>query len=169
MTKQEFGQVVEQYQRLVYTICYQLVRDHQEAQNLAQETFLSAYVHLDRCRDDEVKPWLARIATNKAKDYLKSAYHRRVAPDQDALESRTLPEEQLPDRQYLVREGAGEIRDRILALREPYLQVSVRYLLEEQSVEEIALALGRPKKTVQTQLYRARQMLQQQLEEGGPS
>ncbi len=169
MTNEEFGLVVERYERLVYTICYQLVRDHQEAQNLAQETFLSAYTHLERCREDEIKPWLARIAANKAKDYLKSAYHRKVAPDQDTLESRAgaPAPESAPDEIYVAREGERAIRDKIYSLKEPYLQVSVLYFIHGRSVEEIALALGRPKKTVQTQIYRARNTLRQQIEEGG--
>ena len=62
MTNEKFGQVVTQYQRLVYTICYQMVRDHFEAQNLTQDTFLSAYTHIESCREEDLKPWLARIA-----------------------------------------------------------------------------------------------------------
>ncbi len=87
MTKEQFGVVVEQYQKLVYTICYQMVRDHLEAQNLDQETFLAAFTHIDRCREEEMKPWLCRIAANKAKDHLKSAYVRRVIENmtEDAL------------------------------------------------------------------------------------
>ena len=50
-------------------------------------------------------------------------------------------------------------------LREPYYQVSVMYFLQERSVEEIARALRRPPKTVHTQLYRAKRLLQQQITE----
>ena len=169
MTNEEFGQVVRRYERLVYTICYQLVRDHYEAQNLAQETFLSAYTHMDRCREEEMKPWLARIATNKAKDYLKSAYFRRVSPDEEALAGAqgALPLEHSPDEIYLAGEGEKAIRDKIYALKEPYLNVSILYFIQEKNVDEIALALGRPKKTVQTQLYRAKHLLRQEIEEGG--
>ena len=67
----------------------------------------------------------------------------------------------------MAREGERAIRDKIYSLKEPYLQVSVLYFIHERSVEEIALALGRPKKTVQTQIYRARNTLRQQIEEGG--
>lgn len=169
MTNEEFSRVVEQYERLVYTICYQMVRDHYEAQNLAQETFLSAYTHMDRCREEEMKPWLARIATNKAKDYLKSAYFRRVSPDQETLETResALPLESSPDEIYLASEGEKAIKDKIYSLQEPYLNVSILYFIQEKNVDEIALALGRPRKTVQTQIYRAKNLLRQEIEEGG--
>ena len=66
MTNAEFSKLVGQYQALVYTVCYQLVQDHQTAQDLAQETFLAAYTHMDACPPEHYKPWLARIAANKA-------------------------------------------------------------------------------------------------------
>lgn len=74
---------MQQYERLVYTICYQFVKDPQLAEDLCQETFLSAYTHRMDCPPDSYKPWLARIAANKAKDYLKSAYRRRVSASED--------------------------------------------------------------------------------------
>ncbi len=174
MTNEQFGVVVEQYQKLVYTICYQMVRDHFEAQNLAQETFLAAYTHIDRCREEDMKPWLCRIAANKAKDHLKSAYVRRVQlarEDEDGQETgpglSAAPDPVgPPDDLYVEREGAGEIREMILSLHEPYLKVSVLYFLEEKPVEEIAQTLGRPRKTVQTQLYRAKLTLQKMIREG---
>ena len=59
----------------------------------------------------------------------------------------------------------GAIRQTILELKEPYHKVSVLFFLEEKSVDEIAQELERPKKTVQTQLYRARSKLQKILME----
>ena len=90
MTNAEFTEFVERYQRYVFTICFQLVRDRGEAQNLAQEAFLSAYRHIDSCAPEHYRPWLARIAANKAKDALKSAYHRRVqAPGDEEMDRLT--------------------------------------------------------------------------------
>ena len=174
MTNEQFGRVVEQYQKLVYTICYQMVRDHYEAQNLSQETFLSAYTHIDRCREEDMKPWLCRIAANKAKDYLKSAYVRKVQlarEDEEGQESgpgkaAAAPPESSPEELYVTADGAESIREMIRSLHEPYLKVSVLYFLEEKDVDEIALTLGRPRKTVQTQLYRAKLTLQKMIKEG---
>ena len=123
MTSDEFSQLVRQYERLVYTICYQFTKDHQLAEDLAQETFLSAYTHRDDCPPGSYKPWLARIATNKAKDYLKSAYHRRVSAAEDgempavADVLNTMPP---PEDITIAKDEAARIRDTILALKEPY-------------------------------------------------
>ena len=80
MTTLEFNALVRQYQGLVYTVCHQLVPDEGDAQDLAQETFLAAWRAIDRCPPGYEKQWLARIASNKAKDYLRSAWARRMTP-----------------------------------------------------------------------------------------
>ncbi len=166
MTEHEFEQFMKQYEKLVFTVCYQLVRDYHEAQNLTQETFLSAYQHLDGYKGDNYKPWLIRIASNKAKDYLKSAYVRRV---QYTLEEENAPEPvslaPLPAALTEAKEGEQLAREAIEQLGEPYHQVCTLYFLGERSVEEIAKELDRPKKTVQTQLYRGKILLQQRLRE----
>lgn len=163
MTIHEWNQSVEAYEKLVFTICFQLVRDYQQAQDLTQETFLSAYTHRESCRMDTVKPWLARIATNKAKDYLKSAYVRRVNGE---LNENTQDDTALPEQLFLEKESREKIIAHVTALDEPYAKVSQLYFLEHKSVSEITVLLSRPQKTVQTQLYRAKKILQEKIKEG---
>ncbi len=165
MKNEDFAQLVRRYERLVYTICYQFVKDPQLAEDLAQETFLSAYTHRGDCPPDSYKPWLARIAANKAKDYLKSAYRRRVtASEDDAMDALThTGGDPPPEELAITRDEAARARDAILALKEPYHQAAVLFFLEEKDVGEIAAALGRPPKTVHTQIYRARVMLRDAL------
>ena len=66
MTKEEFSRLVLQYEKLVYTICFQLTRDAAAAEDLAQETFLSAYLHKEKLPLGYERQWLGRIAANKA-------------------------------------------------------------------------------------------------------
>ena len=169
MTNAQFATLVEQYQRLVYTVCYQLVQDHQLAEDLTQDTFVSAFTHMDSCPPEHYKPWLARIAANKARDHLKSAWARRVsAPGDDGMPQSPPPGTAAPpgpEDLAVTEDEAAAIRQMVRSLREPYLQVSVMYFLEERSVEEISWALRRPPKTVHTQLFRAKKMLQQQIRE----
>lgn len=158
-----FSELVGQYERLVYTVCFQLVRNPHAAEDLTQEAFLAAYTHRQSCPAGYERQWLCRIAANKAKDYLQSAYVRHTvlaAGEELPLLSPSPPPEELA----LVRSGVSEIRRRIETLREPYRQVCRLYFLEEKKPEEIALALGRPVKTVHTQIARARQILRSQLE-----
>lgn len=168
MTNAQFSALVEQYQKLVYTVCYQLVRDYQLAEDLTQDTFVAAFSHMDDCPPEHYKPWLARIATNKARDHLKSAWNRRVMTPGDEAMPETAAVGAAPSgpEDLTVSEAEAQaIRQMVKDLREPYYQVSVMYFLQERSVEEIARALRRPPKTVHTQLYRAKRLLQQQITE----
>ncbi len=168
MKEREFRSIIEKYEKLIFTICFQFVKDYQEAQNLTQETFISAYTHIDSCNIETIKPWLSRIATNKAKDYLKSAYNRRVVLGNDDSEEVSavsiLP---LPETLVLAKEGAENIKEYILNMKEPYYKVSVMYFLEEKSIDEISTILKRPKKTVQTQIFRAKNILKEYIDKEG--
>ena len=161
MTNKQFQKIIAEYERLVFTVCYRMVGDYEEAQNLTQETFISAFVHIDSCQTDNYKAWIIRIASNKAKDYLKSAYNRKVRQMEDDFDA---PSEKIPiEERYIQKESADIVKKEILALNEPYHKVSVMYFLEEQTVSEIAERLKRPKKTVQTQISRAKDILKRNL------
>lgn len=162
MTKEQFSRLVEQYERMVYTICFQLTRDAASAEDLTQDTFLAAYLHRDRCPAGYERQWLGRIAANKAKDHLQSAWNRRtVLPGDEAMPPGLAP---AAEELALRKSGEAEIRRAVESLREPYRQVCRLCLLEERTPEEAALALGRPVKTVHTQLSRGKGLLRARLE-----
>ena len=65
MTNEQFSGLVLQYERLVYTICFQLVRDASAAEDLTQETFLSAYIHRESIPEGyERQCWLLSLLTD---------------------------------------------------------------------------------------------------------
>ena len=162
ITKERFTELVLQYERLVYTVCFQLVREPAAAEDLTQETFLSAYIHRESMPEGYERQWLSRIAANKAKDHLQSAWNRRtVLPGEEELARGLAPP---AEEAVLRRSGEAEILRAIRELKEPYRQVCRLCLLEEQSPEEAALALGRPVKTVHTQLSRGKRLLRERLE-----
>ena len=117
MTKEQFSALVPQFERLVYTVCFQLVRDAAAAEDLTQDTFLSAYIHRDSMPQGYERQWLARIAANKAKDHLQSAWNRRtVLPgDQELPQGLAPPAEEVA----LRRSGAAEARTAIEHMKEP--------------------------------------------------
>ena len=164
-TRERFTELVLQYERLVYTVCFQLVRDAAAAEDLTQETFLAAYLHREGAPEGYERQWLCRIAANKAKDYLQSAWNRRtVLPGEEELARGLAPP---AEETALRRSTAAEILAAVGEMKEPYRQVCRLCLLEERSPEEAALALGRPVKTVYTQLSRGKRMLREALERGG--
>ena len=164
MTIREFSALVQKYQGLVYTVCHQLVPDGEEAQDLAQETFLAAWRAIDRCPAGYEKQWLARIAANKAKDYLRSGWARRMdTPGDEVLALAGAPPGDGPEARALDTLGAEALEGLILNLREPYRTPCRLCWLEQHSVREAAALCGRPEKTVSAQLTRARRMLQEQI------
>ena len=162
ITNESFSRLVQQYEPLVYTICFQLVRDAAAAEDLTQDTFLSAYIHRSSMPPGYERQWLGRIAANKAKDHLQSAWNRRtVLPGDEAMPPGLSP----PTEEVAIAQSeAADIAALIDQLREPYRPVCRLCLLEERSPEEAALALGRPVKTIHTQLSRGKRLLREQLE-----
>lgn len=164
MDDEAFAGLVRDYSRLIYTVCYRLVHNEQDAENLTQETFLTAYRAINRFIGDRYKPWLIRIAVNKSKDYLKSAAYVLTNPTElETLD--TYPSPSSPAMETESREVIEYIRKACDHLPEPYRQVARLRFLEEKSYEEIAAVLGRPLKTVQTQGLRAREKLKKVLKE----
>ena len=157
MTTLEFSAMVQKYQSLVYTVCHQLVPDAGDAQDLTQETFLAAWRAIDRCPSGFEKQWLARIAANKAKDYLRSAWVRRVnIPGDDVLALEGAPPGTQPEQQVLDALGEEELTAMILDLREPYRNALPSGAAGTAHHAEAAQLCGRPPKTVEAQIYRAK-------------
>ena len=156
--------MVQKYQALVYPVCHQLVPDAGDAQDLTQETFLAAWRAIDRCPPGYEKQWLARIASNKAKDYLRSAWVRRVnTPGDEVLALEGAPPGSQPEQQVLDTLGEEELTQMILDLREPYKTPCRLVLLEQHTAAQAAQLCGRPPKTVEAQVYRGKKMLAQQI------
>ena len=167
LTNEEFTGLMQQYQRLIYTVCLQFVHDPHTAEDLTQDTFLSAFSAIDRCEPQYYKQWLVRVAANKCQDHLKSAWVRRVeAPGDDAMpEPRGAPGSDADDpaESVLARAGAAELEQLVRTLREPYGKIAVLYFLEHKESAEIARLVGRPPATVNSQLWRAKLLLRQQI------
>lgn len=160
MTNEAFSALVSQYERLVYTVCHRLVQNAATAEDLTQETFLSAYTHRARCPAGFERQWLARIAVNKAKDHLQSAYSRHtLLPGDDGIPPGLSPP---AEDEAVSRSETAAIAQIIQQLREPYRQVCVLHFLHQKTPEEVAFQLGRPLKTVRTQLSRGKLLIQEQ-------
>lgn len=139
---------MQQYQKLVYTVCLQFVHNPHTAEDLTQDTFLSAWSSIDRCEPQYYKQWLVRVAANKCKDHLKSSWARRV----EAQSDETMPEprgtpppgsglqsaEPDPQDEFMRQTDAAELETMVRTLREPYGRAAAMYLLDGLPVAAIA-------------------------------
>ncbi len=163
MEQKQFEQMMQQYQNLVYTICLQMAKDEQQAQDLTQETFISAWKHFDTCDMQRAKAWLCRIAVNKSKDYLKSAVVRRVSVYEDAQLDLFAAQEISCQQQAESNEGYSNVAAMICTMKEPYRSVCMAVFLQGLSPNQASQLLNRPIQTVRTQIFRGKKLLQTQL------
>jgi RNA polymerase sigma-70 factor (ECF subfamily) len=146
------------YQNLIYSICYRLTGDYFDAEDLTQDTFLSAYRHQQEFDGQNEKAWLCRIATNKCIDYLKRA-GRRSIPTEELFFSALPDSRSSPEGETLETEIQNHLYESCCKLSSPYREVALDYYYYELDINEIVQKTGKNKKTLQTQIYRAKGML----------
>lgn len=154
----QLEQWIDTYQNLIYSICFQLTKDYFDAQDLAQETFLSAYKNVSHFDGKNERAWLCRIATNKCLDYLKASGRRQIPTAEQYFIScsDTSP---TPERDAMERSIRRQLYDCCLQLKSPYQEVALDYFYHEMTLGEMAEKTGKNLKTLQTQVYRAKAML----------
>ena len=158
-SKENFIRLVRQYQNLVFSICLKLTGDYFAAEDLTQETFLSAYQHLEDFDGQAEKAWLCRIAGNKCVDYLRSAARRAVPmAEEDMPEPAAITQEE-PLGRVLNQELLAKLKEACEALKAPYREIALKHYVEGKPAGEIARETATGINTVKTQIYRAREML----------
>ena len=157
-TEDKLAELIDTYDKLVFSICYKLTGDYFMAEDLMQETFLSAFQKYDTFDGSNEKAWLCRIATNKSIDYMRSA-SRRSVPTEDVFFELAVEQRGSPEEICMEEEIKNRLAEKCDNLKPPYNEVARAYYLEERSPKEIAERCGRSVKTIQTQIYRAREML----------
>ena len=154
------------YQNLIYSICYRLTGDYFDAEDLTQDTFLSAYRHQQEFDGQNEKAWLCRIATNKCIDYLKRA-GRRSIPTEELFFSALPDSRSSPEGETLETEIQNHLYESCCKLSSPYREVALDYYYYELDINEIVQKTGKNKKTLQTQIYRAKGMLKKLMRKVG--
>lgn len=151
------------YSQLVYTVCLRNCGNPFDAEDLTQETFMAVYNSLDSFDREKEQAWILRIALNKCVDFLKSAGRRQMPSEEIWLET-DAGESVLPEHIYLRKESEETVIRLCKSLKEPYGSVAVAHFCEGKTAREIAESTGTGLKTVQTHIFRAKEMLKNKLE-----
>lgn len=156
--KEQFESYIKQYERLIITICLSFTKNYFDAEDLAQQTFLTAYTNLGKFDGGNFKAWLTTIASNKCRDYLKSPARTTGSlcqEDYEYLEDKSdLPED------TLVKKNTSErIYNLCEKLKEPYKTIAIKYFCHDVKLSDMAKDTGQSLKTLQTQLYRSKKLL----------
>lgn len=154
-----FGELVTRYQTSVFNVCYRILHERGEAEDLAQESFMRAYNRLNTFDlEREFGPWVRRVAANLCLNHLES--HKVTAP---LDEERDASESQRPEKQVEVKERSEQIREALASLPSHYrIIVELRHF-QELSYDEIASELKIPLSDVKSHLFRARKLLVEKL------
>ena len=159
-----FRLIVERYQTLISSLAYCATGNVSRSEDLAQETFVSAWKQLAELREPaKLRPWLCSIAR-----FLISNEFRRQGrePDHAAESLEAVDEwvspEPLPPDQVISDEEKAILWRSLERIPEIYREPLVLFYREQQSVERVAAALDLSEDAVKQRLSRGRKLLQEQ-------
>ena len=159
--EREFEQRLRESSDLAVRVAYGVVRNHQDAEEIAQEAFAKAYRKLSQLRDrTRFRAWLVRMTWRLAIDRWR-ADRRRQAREQVILQSTTDPSAEAA---AVDSERAGRLWEAIGTLPEKLRLVIVLAAIEGYDVREVARLIDVPEGTVKSRLFLARKALAQRLQ-----
>ncbi len=160
---QAFAALVEQYEKPVYNVALRMLRNSEDARDIAQSVFLKAYQNLSNY-DPQYKfySWIYRMAINESLNILRVRGRDGGPVDERLPEQGAGPSELLAEGQKreVVLEAVGRLKPEHRAV------IVLRYFVD-RNYEDMGEILGIDAKTVKSRLYTARQLLKDQLSSRG--
>jgi RNA polymerase sigma-70 factor (ECF subfamily) len=163
--KRSFDLLVLKYQHKVLALVRRFVKDHAEAEDVAQETFIKAYKAINSFRGDSAfYTWLYRIAVNTAKNALE-VRKRRPRSDVDIDEvgdsgfSEQLRTDENPETLLASQDLQRVINDVLTALPEDLRRALMLREFDGMAYEDIAQVMDCPIGTVRSRIFRAREAI----------
>lgn len=163
-----FGVLVQKHQRMVYTLALRMLKNQQEAEEAAQDTFVKIYKSLSRFEGKaKFTTWMYRVVYNECLGRLrKNKTHFSLA--EDILENTDEPADFLDGLEMLHREErVALVKKGIEMLSPAEAAVLTLFYHEDQSIKEIAAITGSSESNVKVQLFRGRKHLEQNLKKLG--
>lgn len=158
--KKAFEELVKRFQKPIYTLCYRYIGNPTDAYDAAQETFIRLYKKLEFYNEDfNFKPWLYRIATNIAKDYLK-----KQKPWEE-LDFKLASSRGDPIANVEAKHLHSQINKALAKLPNKYRIALILRHIKQLEYQEIAEVLKLPLNTVKTHVRRGRELMRKELRE----
>ncbi|HMP77894.1 MAG TPA: sigma-70 family RNA polymerase sigma factor [Pirellulaceae bacterium] len=159
-----FEEVVHRYQGAVSGVAFNLIGDFSASQDVAQETFWTAWRSRHQLRDPEnIAAWLCGIARNLSRQWLRQrpvSQYTLTEASADVVNRGKSPLEEM-----ISREEQGLVWESLSKLPEHYREVLVLYYRQGQSIAEVAQTLELSEDAVKQRLHRGREMIRNELAE----
>ncbi|GAB4578238.1 MAG: RNA polymerase sigma factor SigW [Anaerolineales bacterium] len=158
----DYGELVQRYQTSVFNVCYRLLGERRDAEDMTQETFIRAFERLGTFDPERpFGPWIRRVAANLCLNRLNV----KTMPHVELEEEYEPSEDHLPNPEtFLVtKERAVAVRAALVALPPHYRAVIELRHFQEMEYDEMAKMLHLPMNTVKSHLFRARKILAERL------
>lgn len=172
-------QAYTQYRKMVYGVCWKIVGNHEEAEELTQDVFLRLCRHIGSFNgDSKFSTWLHRIAANVALMHLRSSRRRGYSVSIEELTNPNYIEagaeearEKLGTEDPRLRSaGARQMVEKGLARLSPVVrEATLLYYIDGYEQDEIAEIMGRTHYSVKSLVNRGRIGMRQRLRSGGES
>jgi RNA polymerase sigma factor (sigma-70 family) len=160
-----FSQIVSRYQSLICSLAYSATGSLGQSEDLAQETFITAWKHLGHLRErDKLRSWLCGIARNRINNFLRREGrepNHQAEPIEEVSETHS--PEPLPVDHTITNEEQAILWRSLERIPELYREPLVLFYREHQSVEAVAEKLELSEDTVKQRLSRGRKLLHEQV------
>ncbi|GIP21601.1 sigma-70 family RNA polymerase sigma factor [Paenibacillus sp. J22TS3] len=155
----QFEKIYRDYKKDVYRYLLYLGKNHHLAEDLMQETFARAYVHLKPEHAERVRPWLLRVAYRVFIDKMRKESRIQYF---DAEYFNDLPEVETPETSFIKKEKHEAVCEMLCSLTEVQRQSVLLYDFKGFSYQESADMMGIGLSRFKILLYRARQKLRKE-------
>lgn len=168
-----FRELIQEHRDRVYNITYRMLGNRAEAEDVAQEVFISVFKTIDTFREEsKFSTWLYRVTVNHCKNRIKYLA-RRHERDRDELDEAShqangvaagTPVRVAPDKALASAQMEKLLQEAIANLDDDQRVVVVLRDIEDLSIEEICEITGLPDGTVKSRLHRGRLVLRKKLQ-----
>jgi len=157
-----YALLVDRYKDMTFTLAYRMLGDQDSANDMAQETFISAYQGLAQFRaGSKFSTWLTSIVLNKCRDHLRA---RKKIVSVDGLEEELAAPDESPEAAASGRQTRDAVQSALAGIPPDYREVLVLKHIEGLDYREIAEITGDSIAALKVRAHRGREMLKQQLE-----